>query len=221
DRLPECRPRGWWAGLLARITALPGAPPGGVDFHGQPHGHPGAWAAAAFAEHGAALDYVFRHVPMAPSCPGCQGPLPLAGTAFADLRLLDEGSGPAVTAPCARCRTEVLLPLATARAALRLGLAVVNRPLRRVATAEAAGVRVERAGGRQSFVHGLAREHVALGELEPTERLGLGLALDEEAEAELLEQEWREAEELAALMDTELSRVEGFDALRDRALEDD
>jgi hypothetical protein len=213
DRLPEQRVRGIMARLVARLTALPDAPPGGVDFHGQPHGHPGAWPASPFVEHAAALDYVFRHVPLAPVCPSCDQPLALAPTAFAELRLLDEGADAALAALCAGCGMEVLLPLPSARAALRLGLAVVNRPLRRLEPAEAAGRRVEAAGGRQAFLHDLAREHVALGELEPTERLGLGLALDEAAEAELLELEWREAEELAVLMDRELSRVEGYEDL--------
>jgi hypothetical protein len=46
------------------------------------------------------------------------------------------------------------------------------------------------------------------------------IALDERAEAEALEAEWREAEELAAIIDGELSRVPGFDAFRKEILED-
>ncbi len=44
------------------------------------------------------------------------------------------------------------------------------------------------------------------------------MALDEQSEAELLEAEWREAEELAAIVDGELSQVRGFEEFRRRIL---
>ena len=217
DRLPERRPEGLWSRIVARLVALPPAPAGGVDYHGQPRGTPGTWVGAAFVEEAGALEFVFRHVPLAPSCPACHLPLPMLPSAFGHLRLLALGGTAGLVVDCPRCSREVELSLLQARPALRLGLAVVTRDLRRLAPAEAAGTRVERAGGRDAFVHALAAEEVALGELEPTEQLGLALALDEAAEAEVLEREWREAEELAALTDGELTLVPDFPDLLRRA----
>jgi hypothetical protein len=50
-------------------------------------------------------------------------------------------------------------------------------------------------------------------------RGALLIALDERAEAEALEAEWREAEEMAAIIDGELSQVPGFDAFRKEILD--
>lgn len=74
--------------------------------------------------------------------------------------------------------------------------------------------------GEQSFgLHGLAVGNVALGQAGPATRLALGIGLDEQWEGELLEAEWRSAEEIAALVDEELTGVPGFDEFRRRALE--
>jgi hypothetical protein len=59
---------------------------------------------------------------------------------------------------------------------------------------------------------------VPLGDLDRLERVALRIALDERAETEALEAEWREAEEIAAIMDGELTLVEGFQAFRERVL---
>ena len=46
-------------------------------------------------------------------------------------------------------------------------------------------------------------------------RTGLIMSLDDLAELDALEAEWRTAEEMAAIMDGELTRVDGFDAFLD------
>jgi hypothetical protein len=74
-------------------------------------------------------------------------------------------------------------------------------------------------GGAEAFVARLGRERLALGELGTGLRLALGMVLDEMAETEALEREWREAEELAAIMDGELTEVPGFKEFRRRVLE--
>ena len=57
-----------------------------------------------------------------------------------------------------------------------------------------------------------------MGEMEEGERVALKIALDEEAEIEALEDEWRNAEEIAAIMDGELTEVPGFEEFRQRVL---
>ena len=49
-------------------------------------------------------------------------------------------------------------------------------------------------------------------------RAGLLIALDELAEADALEAEWRNAEELAAISDGELTSVPGFQEFRQKVL---
>jgi hypothetical protein len=82
------------------------------------------------------------------------------------------------------------------------------------ARAETAAGGVERAGGAHGFLEHLAQERLELGDMSPDERLALVISLDEDAEVEALEREWRAAEEIAAIMDGELTSVPGFDAFR-------
>jgi hypothetical protein len=48
--------------------------------------------------------------------------------------------------------------------------------------------------------------------------VAVGISLDEQTEAEALEAEWRVAEELAGIVDDELTEVPGFDTFRARVL---
>ena len=68
------------------------------------------------------------------------------------------------------------------------------------------------------LLHGLGRLGTSLGELGRTERVALGIALDQAAEGEALETEWRDAEELAAIVEGELTDVPGFQEFRERVL---
>jgi hypothetical protein len=50
---------------------------------------------------------------------------------------------------------------------------------------------------------------------------GLIISLDELAEMEALESEWKGAEEMAAIMDGELTEIPGFDEFRQEILDQD
>jgi hypothetical protein len=84
--------------------------------------------------------------------------------------------------------------------------------------AEASGRGLEQVGGGVALLRGLARLGAPLGDLGREERVALGIALDGEAEAEAMEAEWRRAEEIIAIMDGELTQVEGFQEFRERVL---
>ena len=71
------------------------------------------------------------------------------------------------------------------------------------------------------MVESLSRDRFTLGEMNPLIRVGLLVSLDELADTEALEAEWRRAEEVAAIMDGELSHVPGFEEFRRGILEPD
>lgn len=123
-----------------------------------------------------------------------------------------------VLAQCGFCGEDIHVPLTEARPALRLGLSIVVPPplLRRAA--EAGLEELDGRGGPAGFLDDLCRAASPLGHLETRTRAGLIIALDELAEGEALESEWRTAEELAAISDGELTRVPGFREFRRRIL---
>jgi hypothetical protein len=79
---------------------------------------------------------------------------------------------------------------------------------------------IDRGGGPEEYIRSLARRDLQFAALSPRHRLALWLALDEASEAEALEAEWRRGEELAAIVDGELTEVPGFAEFRLRALRD-
>ncbi len=224
DVLPEPIRRGFLAWLRRAILGMPTTPFG----YGAGYGHLLAdtggqqrrWFASPFLDDAPTLTAAFVHVPLADACPACGGPLALAPWSFQQLRLTG-GTGadtPTVLATCGVCGADVAVPIHAARGALRLGLSIVNRRLRARELVHGAARSVDRAEGPEGLVVTLSREELTLGELGATDRLALGMALDEQSEAELLEAEWREAEELAAIVDSELTHVEGFESFRRRVL---
>ena len=222
DVLPASERPGLLAWLRRAILGMPTSPFG----YGAGYGHLSAdtdalqahWFASPFLDDAPTLTAAFLHVPLADRCPSCGGPLALAPWSFQGVRLTDATGGPTVAAACGLCGREVAVSLAAARGALRLGLSIVNRRLRdRELVADAAGA-LDRADGPEGLLVGLARSDLAVGELGPRQRLALGMALDEQSEAELLEAEWRDAEELAAIVDSELTEVPGFEEFRRRIL---
>jgi hypothetical protein len=210
--LPE-RKIGFWAGLLAR---LPEPPPGGYDPY---RGILGAvdqapWLASPFLHAASSLSYLFSQLPLAPRCPSCSRPLALRPWDFQRVRLSGGGPGEAVLAPCGFCRGTVAIPLREARPVLRLGLGLVTPPALLRTVSHDAASELDHSGGARDFIAALSLTRPAMGELGIEARAGLLIALDEGAEAEALEAEWREAEELAAIMDGELTEVPGFEAFR-------
>ncbi len=215
---PESRP-----GFLTRLLSrLPQPPVEGYDPYGQVlrAPPPTGWVASPFLEDASALSYLFRHVPFSPACPSCGGLMPLEPWNFARVRLVREGEGPGVLAVCGRCDEEVIVSLTRSRPVLRLGLGIVTPPSTLREVARRAAEEVDRGGGGQELIGILSRQTSTLGELSPVVRAGLLISLDEVAEAEALEAEWREAEEMAAIMDGELSRVPGFQEFRRDVLKD-
>jgi hypothetical protein len=218
-RLPgeESRP-----GFLQRVLA--GLPPPPVDGY-DPYrftlqvAASRPWLASPFLESASALTYLFSQVPLAPECPSCGLPLALRPWEFQEVRLIRTDGGPRVLGPCALCRTTVDIPLVEARPALRLGLSVVTPPPSLMRISHAVAEEVESLGGPGGLLDLLTEAGASVADLDPMHRAGLLISLDETAEAEALEAEWREAEELAAIMDGELSHVPGFQEFRRQILD--
>jgi hypothetical protein len=172
------------------------------------------WLASPFLETASALTYLFSHVPIAPECPSCQAPVAMKPWEFQNLRFRETSEGPLVLVTCALCHTDVALSLEAARPTLRMGLGTVTarEAIRRLSLSVAS--ELEAVGGSGRFLQGLSRSDASLGELDLPLRVGLIISLDEMAEMEALEAEWRRAEEMAAIMDGELSEVPGFESFR-------
>jgi len=214
DEHPLKRP-----GLLTRIlSSLPERSAGGVSFHGVPLPSPPEWIVSPFQEHADLLTGLFLSVPLAEACPACGVPLAIDPSAFGGLRFSPERSGASVAATCALCGTPSALPLAEVRPTLRVALAIVGRKNREPDEIAGAARLLDGAGGPEAFVDRLARSDAALGAIDTLERIALAIGLDEEAETEALEAEWKEAEELVSIMDGELTDVPGFEDFRRRVL---
>ncbi|MCG6988336.1 MAG: hypothetical protein LJF06_09160 [Gemmatimonadetes bacterium] len=207
-------------GLLTRmILDLPESPAGGVTFHGVPRFPDLAWIVSPFQEHARLLTALLLHAPLADACPSCGAPLAVEPAAFGGVRLIREGAGPRLVATCAFCGVASAVPLREGRAVLRAALAVVGRSHRDPEEIAGAATLLDGAGGAEPFIDELGRSELTLDVMDTDERIALAIGLDEEAETEALEAEWREAEELAAIMDDELTEVPGFEEFRARVLE--
>jgi hypothetical protein len=71
------------------------------------------------------------------------------------------------------------------------------------------------------FLGALATARLSVGQLDTLSMASLIISLDELAEMEALESEWKEAEEMAAIMDGELTEIPGFDEFRREILDQD
>jgi hypothetical protein len=216
-RLDKHMPGG--PGLLTRmILDLPERGAGGVTFHGVPQLPEMEWIVSPFQEHAQMLGALFIRAPLVDTCPGCGDPLALVPSEFGKVRLVQERSGPALVATCALCGTASAVPLTEARPTLRIALAIVGRDHRDPDEIADAVSLLDEADGPRAWIDQLGRSDLALEEMDTGERIALAIGLDEEAEAEALEAEWREAEEVAAIMDRELTDVPGFEEFRKRVL---
>jgi hypothetical protein len=100
-------------------------------------------------------------------------------------------------------------------------LALVTPPEALSQIAEGAARELDSIGGPSRLLEEISSSRLSLGELDLTRRAGLVISLDEVAELEALEAEWQRAEEMASIMDGELSDIPGFDSFRRRILEGD
>lgn len=211
------RPPGVFERLL---LALPERPVEGYTLQGATGPLPTVWAGGAFIEHGSLLSGLFAEVPFAETCPACGDPLILHPANFSHVQLLRNTAGFGVSAQCALCAETVVVAAVDARVALRVGLAIVSRRHRKPKEIIGAAQRVEDSGTCMAFIDQIAQQQLPLGQLNARERLALWLSLDEWAEADALEAEWKTAEEIAAISDGELTNVKGFQEFRARVLAD-
>ena len=172
------------------------------------------WVASPFLDQATPLTYLFSQLPLAPVCPACKGPLALKPWDFQSIEFHSMDRRPGILVSCALCQTDVISDLAEARPVLRLGLSLVTplETLRTLASGAAEGL--DSLGGPIRFLETITSSRFHLGELDLLGRTGLIISLDEMAEMEALEAEWRKAEEMASIMDGELSDVPGFEIFR-------
>jgi hypothetical protein len=217
--LARARP-GFWARLL---SGLPAPPVGGYDpyrgFEGAIRSEP--WLASPFLDQASPLTYLFTQVPLAPQCPSCSAPLAINPWDFQGLEFIPGQALPRLLSSCAICDNEVLLDLSHARPVLRMGLGLVTPPERVRQVSASVASELEATGGALPFLHAISSSRATIGGLDIPSRTGLIMSLDELAEVEALEQEWKKAEEMAAIMDGELTEIPGFDAFRRKILEPD
>jgi hypothetical protein len=118
----------------------------------------------------------------------------------------DRHADMAVVLSCPRCRREgAQLTGHDAIQALRQGLTYLNLARGGRRKAEDAAREVDGVGGPDQLVREIARRELTLRALRPERGLALEMAVDERAEVEELERQWKEAEEIADIADGTLS----------------
>jgi hypothetical protein len=107
-----------------------------------------------------------------------------------------------VVLSCPRCHQEgAQLTGTEAVQVLRQGLTYMNLVRGGRRRAEDAAREVDRVGGPDRLVRDVAQRELPLHALRPERGLAFEMAVDERAEVEELEQQWREAEEIADIAD--------------------
>ena len=121
-----------------------------------------------------------------------------------------------VVLSCPRCHQEgAQLTGIEAVQVLRQGLTYLNLVRGGRRRAEDAAREVERVGGPDQLLRDIAQRELPLRALRPERGLAFEMAVDERAEVEELERQWREAEEIADIADGTLgSSTEIEDELR-------
>src|SRR5881409_2775646 len=138
-----------------------------------------------------------------PVCERCGGVMNLRARHVAHARVVRETQADvALLLSCPNCHAEgALLVGPDAQAALRQGLTYLALARRDHRRAEEAVRLVEGAGGPAQLIRDVARRELTLRSLAPERRLALEMAVDEQAEVEALERQWKEAEEIADIAD--------------------
>src|SRR6266576_1577115 len=142
-----------------------------------------------------------------PICAHCGTLLDLRAKHVQHARVVPEARADvAVVVSCPHCHHEAaLLTGNDAQVVLRQGLSYLNTTRAGRRRAEEAAQVVDQAGGPDRLIRDVAKRELTLRSLRPERRLALEMAVDEQAEVQELEQEWRDAEELADIADGTLS----------------
>jgi hypothetical protein len=142
-----------------------------------------------------------------PICAHCGTVLQLRAKHVQHARVVAETHADlAVVVSCPRCHHEAaILTGPDAHAALRQGLTFLNSTRSGRRRAEDAARVVDQAGGPDRLIHDVAKRELTLRSLRPERRLALEMAVDEQAEVQELERQWRDAEEIAEIADGTLS----------------
>jgi hypothetical protein len=145
-----------------------------------------------------------------PICANCGSLMQLRARHVQHARVVpDAHAEVAVLLSCPRCRREgAQLAGGDAVQVLRQGLTYLNVTRSGRRRAEDAARVVDEVGGPDRLVRDVARRELTLRSLRPERRLALEMAVDERAEVEELERQWREAEEIAEIADGTLSTSE-------------
>jgi len=138
-----------------------------------------------------------------PICARCGSIMQLRARHVQHARLVpDAHADMGVLLSCPRCHQEgAQLTGIEAVQVLRQGLTYLNLVRGGRRRAEDAAREVDRVGGPDLLVRDVARRELPLRALRPERGLALEMAVDERAEVEELERQWREAEEIADIAD--------------------
>lgn len=139
----------------------------------------------------------------APICARCGTVMQLRARHVQYARVVpDQHADIAVLLSCPKCRQEAAqLTGPDAIQVLRQGLTFLNLSPGGRRRAEDAAREVDQLGGADHLVRDIARRELTLRSLRPERGLALEMAMDERAEVEELERQWKEAEEIADIAD--------------------
>jgi hypothetical protein len=142
-----------------------------------------------------------------PICASCGSLMQLRARHVQHARVVPDAHAEiAVVLSCPQCRRDgAQLTGVDAVQVLRQGLTYLNVTRSGRRRAEDAARVVDQVGGPDRLLHDVARRELPLRSLRPERRLALEMAVDERAEVEELERQWREAEEIAEIADGSLS----------------
>lgn len=142
-----------------------------------------------------------------PVCASCGTVMQLRARHVQHARVVpDRHADVAVLLSCPNCRREgAQLTGAEANQVLRQGLTYLNLSRGGRKRAEDAAREVDAVGGPDQLLRDIAHRELTLRALRPERGLALEMAVDERAEVQELEQQWKEAEEIADIADGTLS----------------
>ena len=142
-----------------------------------------------------------------PICASCGSLMELRARHVQHARVVpDRHADMAVILSCPHCKREgAQLIGSEAIQVLRQGLTYLNLRRGGRRRAEDAAREVDGVGGPDQLVRDIAQHEVKLLTLRPERGLALEMAVDERAEVEELERQWKEAEEIADIADGTLS----------------